>query len=99
MNWPALLARRPWTAAFGLGLGLSLCTAPASIGTALLANALLPEGWFGESAAGDLDDLSSLGFLLLGVPNAILFGMLTAVATMIPYAAIIISALLPITLA
>ncbi|MFG6489945.1 hypothetical protein ACG04R_24930 [Roseateles sp. BYS78W] len=67
MNWPALLARRPWTAAFGLGLGLSLCTAPASLGTALLANALLPDGWFGESAAGNMGELSSLGFLLLGV--------------------------------
>ncbi|MFN6116728.1 MAG: AI-2E family transporter [Flavobacteriales bacterium] len=43
--------------------------------------------------------LNSVGFLLLGVPNAILFGMLTAVATMIPYAGIILSALLPITLA
>ncbi|MEZ4755421.1 MAG: AI-2E family transporter [Flavobacteriales bacterium] len=43
--------------------------------------------------------LNCLGFLLLGVPNAILFGMLTAIATMIPYAGIIISALLPITLA
>jgi predicted PurR-regulated permease PerM len=43
--------------------------------------------------------LNSVGFLLLGVPNAILFGMLTAVATMIPYAGIIISSLLPITLA
>jgi len=40
-----------------------------------------------------------VGFLLLGVPNAILFGMLTAVATMIPYAGIIISSLLPISLA
>jgi predicted PurR-regulated permease PerM len=43
--------------------------------------------------------LNSVGFLLLGVPNAILFGMLTAVATMIPYAGIIFSSLLPITLA
>ena len=43
--------------------------------------------------------LNSVGFLLLGVPNAILFGMLTAVATMIPYAGIILSALLPVTLA
>jgi predicted PurR-regulated permease PerM len=43
--------------------------------------------------------LNSVGFLLLGVPNAILFGMLTAVATMIPYAGIILSSLLPITLA
>lgn len=43
--------------------------------------------------------LNSLGFLLLGIPNPVLFGMLTAVATMIPYAGIIISSLLPITLA
>jgi predicted PurR-regulated permease PerM len=43
--------------------------------------------------------LNCVGFLVLGVPNAILFGMLTAVATMIPYAGILISALLPITLA
>lgn len=43
--------------------------------------------------------LNSVGFLLLGVPNAILFGMLTAVATMIPYAGIILSSLLPITMA
>jgi predicted PurR-regulated permease PerM len=43
--------------------------------------------------------LNCVGFLLLGVPNAILFGMLTAVATMIPYAGIIISSLLPISLA
>lgn len=43
--------------------------------------------------------LNSVGFLLLGVPNAVLFGMLTAVATMIPYAGIIFSSALPITLA
>lgn len=43
--------------------------------------------------------LNSVGFLLLGVPNAILFGMLTAIATMVPYAGIIVSSLLPITLA
>ncbi len=43
--------------------------------------------------------LNTIGFLLLGVPNAILFGMLTAVATMIPYVGIIFSSLLPITLA
>ena len=43
--------------------------------------------------------LNSVGFLLLGVPNAILFGMLTAIATMIPYAGILFSSLLPITLA
>jgi predicted PurR-regulated permease PerM len=43
--------------------------------------------------------LNSIGFLLLGVPNAILFGMITAIMTMIPYVGIIFSALLPITLA
>ena len=43
--------------------------------------------------------LNSVGFLLLGVPNAILFGMLTAIMTMIPYVGIIFSSLLPITLA
>jgi predicted PurR-regulated permease PerM len=43
--------------------------------------------------------LNSVGFLLLGVPNAILFGMITAVMTMIPYVGIIVSSLLPITLA
>ncbi len=43
--------------------------------------------------------LNTIGFLILGVPNAILFGMLTAVATMIPYVGIIFSSLLPITLA
>jgi predicted PurR-regulated permease PerM len=43
--------------------------------------------------------LNSIGFLLLGVPYAILFGMLTAVMTMIPYVGIIFSALLPISLA
>ncbi|MCB9169505.1 MAG: AI-2E family transporter [Flavobacteriales bacterium] len=43
--------------------------------------------------------LNSLGFLALGVPNAVLFGSLTAVATMIPYVGIILASLLPITLA
>lgn len=43
--------------------------------------------------------LNTLGFVLLGVPNALLFGMLTAVATMIPYVGIIFSSLLPISLA
>jgi predicted PurR-regulated permease PerM len=43
--------------------------------------------------------LNSLGLLLLGVPHAILFGMLTAFMTMVPYVGIIISALLPITVA
>jgi predicted PurR-regulated permease PerM len=43
--------------------------------------------------------LNTIGFLIVGVPNAILFGMLTAVATMIPYVGILFSSLLPITLA
>ena len=40
--------------------------------------------------------LNSIGLLLLGVPNAILFGMLTAIMTIIPYVGIVLSALLPI---
>ncbi|MBK9074389.1 MAG: AI-2E family transporter [Flavobacteriales bacterium] len=43
--------------------------------------------------------LNSIGLLLLGVPNAILFGMLTAVMTIVPYVGIILSALLPISVA
>ncbi|MBK9764386.1 MAG: AI-2E family transporter [Flavobacteriales bacterium] len=43
--------------------------------------------------------LNTVGFLLLGVPHALLFGLLTAVATMVPYVGILFSALLPITLA
>lgn len=43
--------------------------------------------------------LNSIGLLLLGVEHAILFGMLTAFMTMIPYVGIIISSLLPITVA
>lgn len=41
--------------------------------------------------------LNSLGLLALGVPNAVLFGMLTAIMTIVPYVGIIISAMLPIT--
>lgn len=41
--------------------------------------------------------LNSLGLLVLGVPNAVLFGMLTALMTIVPYVGIIISAMLPIT--
>jgi len=67
MTWPAQLATHPARSAVGLGLALSLVSAPASLGIALLANALLPEHWFGESAAGDLGDMSAAGFLLLGV--------------------------------
>ncbi|HRO42171.1 MAG TPA: AI-2E family transporter [Flavipsychrobacter sp.] len=43
--------------------------------------------------------LNSLGLLALGIRHAILFGMLTAVMTIIPYVGIIISALLPISVA
>jgi predicted PurR-regulated permease PerM len=41
--------------------------------------------------------LNSIGLLVLGVENAILFGMLCAVMTIIPYIGIFISALLPIS--
>lgn len=41
--------------------------------------------------------LNSIGLMVLGVRHAILFGMLCAVMTIIPYLGIIISALLPIT--
>lgn len=43
--------------------------------------------------------LNSLGLLALGIKHAILFGMLTAIMTIIPYVGIIISALLPISVA
>ena len=43
--------------------------------------------------------LNSIGLLALGIEHAILFGFLTAVMTIIPYFGIIISALLPITVA
>jgi len=43
--------------------------------------------------------LNSIGLLALGVEHAILFGMLTAIMTIIPYVGIIVSALLPISLA
>jgi predicted PurR-regulated permease PerM len=43
--------------------------------------------------------LNSIGLLALGIPHAILFGMLTAIMTIIPYFGIVISALLPITVA
>ena len=43
--------------------------------------------------------LNTLGLLLLGVPNALLFGMLTALMTIIPYVGILLSSLLPITVA
>jgi predicted PurR-regulated permease PerM len=43
--------------------------------------------------------LNSIGLMALGVKHAWLFGMLTAVMTIIPYIGIIISALLPISIA
>jgi predicted PurR-regulated permease PerM len=43
--------------------------------------------------------LNSIGFLLLGIKHAVLFGILTALMTIIPYVGIIISSLLPITVA
>ncbi len=43
--------------------------------------------------------LNSIGLLALGIEHAILFGFLTAIMTIIPYFGIIISALLPITVA
>lgn len=43
--------------------------------------------------------LNSIGLMALGIPHAILFGMLTAVMTIVPYIGIFISALLPITVA
>lgn len=42
--------------------------------------------------------LNSIGLLLLGLDNALLFGMLCAVMTIIPYFGILISSLLPITM-
>jgi predicted PurR-regulated permease PerM len=41
--------------------------------------------------------LNSIGLLLLGVDHAILFGMLCAVMTIIPYVGIMVSSLLPIS--
>ena len=43
--------------------------------------------------------LNSIGFLLLGIKHAVLFGILTALMTIIPYVGIIISSLLPLTVA
>lgn len=43
--------------------------------------------------------LNSVGLLVLGIKHAILFGMLTAVMTIVPYVGIIISAMLPISVA
>jgi predicted PurR-regulated permease PerM len=43
--------------------------------------------------------LNSIGLLALGINHAILFGMVTAIMTIIPYLGILVSALLPITVA
>ena len=43
--------------------------------------------------------LNSIGLLLLGIEHAILFGMLCAIMTIIPYIGIFVSALLPISVA
>ena len=43
--------------------------------------------------------LNSIGLLVLGIEHAVLFGMLTAIMTIIPYVGIMVSALLPITMA
>lgn len=43
--------------------------------------------------------LNSIGLWLLGVPNAFLFGYLTAIMTFIPYVGIMVASILPITYA
>lgn len=43
--------------------------------------------------------LNSVGLFALGIRHALLFGMLTAVMTLVPYVGIFISALLPISMA
>lgn len=43
--------------------------------------------------------LNTVGLLALGIDHALLFGMLCAIMTIIPYAGIVISAMLPISLA
>jgi len=43
--------------------------------------------------------LNSVGLMVLGIKHAILFGMLTAIMTIIPYVGIIISASLPVSIA
>jgi predicted PurR-regulated permease PerM len=42
--------------------------------------------------------LNSVGLLLLGVPHAILFGVIAAILTFIPYVGILVASLFPITL-
>lgn len=43
--------------------------------------------------------LNSVGLMLLGIENAWLFGMITAVMTIIPYVGILISGMLPVSVA
>jgi predicted PurR-regulated permease PerM len=43
--------------------------------------------------------LNSIGFFILGIEHAILFGILTALMTIVPYVGIVISSLLPLTVA
>lgn len=43
--------------------------------------------------------LNSIGLMLLGIENAWLFGMITAVMTIIPYVGILISGMLPVSVA
>jgi len=43
--------------------------------------------------------LNSLGLMMLGIENAWLFGMITAVMTIIPYVGILISGMLPVSVA
>lgn len=43
--------------------------------------------------------LNSIGLLILGIEHAILFGLLCAIMTIIPYVGIVVSALLPISVA
>ncbi|HEY8880102.1 MAG TPA: CPBP family glutamic-type intramembrane protease [Roseateles sp.] len=67
MNWPNLLARRPWSAALVLGFSMPLLSLPVNLGTGLLAYALLPATWFGKSAASQVGELGPWGFLTVGV--------------------------------
>lgn len=43
--------------------------------------------------------LNSIGLLVLGIEHAVLFGMLCAIMTIVPYIGIVVSALLPISVA
>lgn len=43
--------------------------------------------------------LNTAGLMLLGIPHALLFGMLTAIMTIIPYVGIFLSALIPVCVA